>query len=119
MLEKEDVWWGIHKKTDIALLGTEISKVLLSCAIPFLECFGTLRIFDDHLLSRYDANSMGIYSGPLALARATLAAQLGDKKRATSLLRAEFEDCRFNPFADTVRRVAQELGVNLEPAAES
>jgi hypothetical protein len=110
--------WDICGHTDIALLGVEISTILLSYAVPFLECYGTERVFDDHLLSRYDGRSIGIYPGPLALARATLAVQLGDKARAESLLRAQIEDADIDSYVDVVRRLAKELDVSLEPATK-
>jgi hypothetical protein len=118
MPEKRDVWWDIDRQTDIALLGVEISKILVSYAVPLLECYGTARVFDDHLLSRYDGPSIGIFPGPLALARATLAVQLGNKDRAASLLRAQLEETEIEGYADVVRRLAKELDVSLEPAAK-
>jgi hypothetical protein len=113
MPENRDIWWDIHRQSDIGLLGVEISKILVSYAVPFLECYGTAHVFNDHLLSRYNGRSIGIFPGPLALARATLAVQLGDKDRAASLLREQLEDMENEAYADVVRRLAKELDVGL------
>jgi hypothetical protein len=114
MPENRDVWWDIDRQTDIALLGVEILKIVVSYGVPFLECYGTAHVFDDHLLSRYNGHSIGKF--PLALVRATLAVQLGDKDRAAILLREQLEDTENEAYAHVVRRLAKELDVSLQPS---
>ena len=108
---RRDLWWDVELSSDLVSVSTEVASTVIQYGLPFFDWAAD----SDALLARLRAGKglPGLTVQQAPLVHAILAAEKGLTSEAQEQTLRAVADAGNSPFADTVRVIAQRLGLSV------
>ncbi|MBJ6124189.1 DUF4304 domain-containing protein [Microvirga splendida] len=107
----KDHWWYVSPETDVERLSSEVSEAITHHALPFFDEY----VGPDALLHKLRAQEAlpGVADPQIPVLHAVVAKHAGYDDEARQLLRQAIETSHYPGFTETVKKVANRIGLVL------
>jgi len=114
IIDGRDVWWDVDESTDAKILGTKISESYLNLLLNWLDQYSSLKSIESALstFTKY-GDVPGVHEAQVPLIQAIIAKVHGDRETTEQFIFKALTDSKGKPFEQTVRTIANRVGVNV------
>ncbi|MBW8310960.1 MAG: DUF4304 domain-containing protein [Rhizobium sp.] len=112
--DQRDLWWKVSASSDLRSIGAEVAVVLREYGLPFFQQYASAASLSAALLGTEPISS--VYPAQRPLIAAALCARLNRPDDASKLLNAALQSHAGKPFEQTIRALANRLGISLRGA---
>jgi hypothetical protein len=108
VLGVEDKWWDLGEP--IGTIAEELNTLFLNHGLPFLESLTTRKA----IVEKWEQNNKSLGLPPREkVSIAIIYAYLGNKNKASALLKADLEENRTRPYSDFIQEIAAALDLKI------